>query len=70
MWRETTLLLTGKAVQFANAETYVFSDSVLCVGGISDEPVKAWESRTKWFLETRNLKDLDRIVGEPMEFRV
>ena len=67
MWRETTLL-TDRAVQFATAKTYDFSDSVLCLGGISTEPVKAWESRIKWFLETRYLKDLDRIDGEQMEF--
>ena len=36
--RETTLL-TDKAVQFATAETCVFSDSVLCLGRISPEPV-------------------------------
>ena len=30
-WQRTTLL-TDKAVQFATAKTYVFSDSVLCVG--------------------------------------
>ena len=41
---------------------------MLCLGGISTEPVKAWESRITWFLETRCLKDLDRIDGEPMEF--
>ena len=40
MWRETTLL-TDRAVQFATAKTYVFSDTVLCLGGISTEPVKA-----------------------------
>ena len=67
MWRETTLL-TDRAVQFSTAQTYVCSDSVLCLGGISDEPVEAWESRIRWFLETRYLKDLDRIDGEPMEF--
>ena len=66
MWRETTLF-TDRAVQIATAQTYVFSDSVLCLGGISDEPVKAWESRIKWFLETRYLKDLDRIDGKLME---
>ena len=66
-WRETTLL-TDRAGQFATATTYVFSDSVLCLGGISTEPVKAWESRIKWFLETRCLKDLDRTDGEPTEF--
>ena len=38
-----------------------------CLGGISTEPVKAWESRIKWCLETCHLKDLDRIDGEPME---
>ena len=67
MERETTLL-TDRAVQFATAKTYVFSDSVLCLGGISDEPVEAWESRITRFLETRYLKDLDRIDGEPMDF--
>ena len=34
MWRETTLL-SDRAVQFATAKTHVFSDSVLCLGGIS-----------------------------------
>ena len=67
MWRETTLLI-DRAVQFAIAKTYVFSDSVLCVGGNSTEPVKAWESKIKWFSETRHLKELDRIDGEPVEF--
>ena len=46
--RETTLL-TDRAVQLTTAKTYVFSDSVLCLGGISTEPVKAWESKIKWF---------------------
>ena len=41
---------------------------MLCLGGISDEPVKAFESSIKLFLETRYLKDLDRIDGEPMDF--
>ena len=52
MWRETTLLI-GRAVQLAIAKTYVFSDSVLwCFGGNRTEPVKAWESKIKWVLET------------------
>ena len=44
MWKETSLL-TDRAVQFATAETFGFSDSVLCLGGISDEPVEALKSR-------------------------
>ena len=63
MWRETTLL-TDRAVQLATAKTYVISDSVRCLGSISDEPVKAWESRIRWLLETRYLKELDRIDRE------
>ena len=41
-------LSTDRGVQFATAQTYVFSDSVLCLGGISDETVKAWESETRY----------------------
>ena len=48
--RETTLL-TDRAVQFATAKTYVFSDPVLSLGGISTEPVKAWVRKIKWFSE-------------------
>ena len=40
LWRETTLL-TGRDVHIATAKTYVFSDSVPCLEGTSDEPVKA-----------------------------
>ena len=67
MWRETTLL-TDRGVQFATANTYILSDSVPCLGGISDEPVEAWKNKISWYLENRNLKDLNRIDGEPMEF--
>ena len=55
-------LLCDRAGQILESQTYVFSDSVLCLGGIRTEPVQAW------YLETRHLKELDRIDGEPMEF--
>ena len=48
MWRETTLL-TDRVVQFATATTYVFSGSVLCLGGISTEPVKAGKAKSNGF---------------------
>ena len=63
-----TALLTDRAVQFASVKTFVFYDSLLFLGGISTEPVRAWESKILGFLETRYLKDLDRIDGKPMEF--
>ena len=66
-WRSTTLLC-DKAIEITVAKIYVFADSVLCLGGISTEPVQAWVNKTEWYLETRYLKDLNRIDGEPMEF--
>ena len=50
------------------SKTYVFFDSVLCLGGISPEPVQAWKDKIKWYLETRYLKELDQIDGQPLEF--
>ena len=38
-WRST--LLCDKAIEITNAKTNVFSDSALCLGGISDQPVEA-----------------------------
>ena len=51
MWRETTLL-TDRAVQLANDKYYVFSDPVLCLGGISTEPVKHGKARLNVFGNT------------------
>ena len=51
MWQRTTLL-TDRAVQFATAKTFVFSDSVLCMGGISPDPVKAWKEKIDWFMHS------------------
>ena len=67
MWRETSLLC-DRDVHITKSKTCVFADSVLCLGGISTEPIQAWKDKIKWFLKTRHLKDLDRIDGEPTEF--
>ena len=61
-------LLCDKAIEITNAQTYVFADSVLCLGQMSDQPVEAWKIKIKWYLENRYLNGLNRIDGEPMEF--
>ena len=48
MWRESSLLCDG-AGRTMNSKTNVFSDSVLCLGGISPEPVQAWKDKIKWY---------------------
>ena len=66
-WRSSTLLC-DKAIAITINKTYIFADSVLCLGSISDQLVEAWKNEIKWYLENRYLKDLNRIDEEPMEF--
>ena len=63
-------ILCDRAVHIMKFKTYVFADSGLCLGSISDQSVLAWKDKIKWYLETRCLKDLDRIDGETMEFEL
>ena len=42
--------------------------AVLCMGGISSNPVKASKEKIDWFINSRQYKELDRADGEPMEF--
>ena len=65
-WRSTTPLC-DKAIEITNAKTYVFADSVLCLGSIRDQPDEVWKNKIMWYLENRCLKDLSRINGEPTE---
>ena len=48
-WMSTSLL-SEKACRFTNAKTYVFSDCVLCVGKMGDDPVATWKSKIIWYL--------------------
>ena len=43
-WKWTTLL-TDRAVQLSTARAYVFTDSVLCIRRISENPVSAWKEK-------------------------
>ena len=66
-WRSTSLLCDS-TYQITNAKTYVFADSVPCLGSMRDEPIEVWKNEIKRFLENNDLKDLDRIDGWPTEF--
>ena len=65
---EKTTLLTDRAVQLSTAKTYVFSDSVLCMGRNSENPLSAWKEKVDCFMNSSQCRELDRIDGEPMEF--
>ena len=46
-WRSTTTLLCDKVIETTNAKTFVFADSVLCLGSISDQRVEALKLEAK-----------------------
>ena len=66
--RSATSLLRDRIHQISNAKTYVFADSVLCLGGVKENPNEAWKEKIMWYFENNHLKDLHRIDGQSMEF--
>ena len=66
-WSATSLLC-DRIHQISDAKTYVFADSVLCLGCLKENPNEAWKEKIKWYFDSNLLKDLNRIDGEPMEF--
>ena len=64
--------LTGdeQIINLQRTKVYVFSDSVLCLGKMNENPQSnmAWEDRLTWFKSSQEFRALDRIDGEPMEF--
>ena len=53
-------------------KVYVFSDSVLCLGKMNENPQSnhAWEDSLKWFKSSPEYRPLDGIDGEPNGTRV
>ena len=64
------LSLVGDEEVISLQRTKVFSDSVLCLGKMNENPQLnyAWEGRLTWFKSLSEYRALDRIEGEPMEF--
>ena len=58
----------SRAYRIAHARAYVFSDSVLCVGKMGDDPIATWKSKIKWYSENNHFKDMNRIDCMPTEF--
>ena len=54
----------------SHTEVYVFSDSVLCLGKMNENPQlnTVWEDKLTWFKSSSQYRALDTIEGEPMEF--
>ena len=69
-WKHLSLIGDEGVVSLSRAKVYVFSDSVLCLGKMSENPLSniVWEDKLKWFKSSSQYRALDTIDGEPMEF--
>ena len=69
-WKDLSLIGDERIINLQRTKVYVFSDSVLCLGKMNENPRSniAWEQRLEWFKSSPEYRTLDRIDGEPMEF--
>ena len=65
-----SLIGDERVINLQHTKVYVFSDSVLCLGKIFENPESndAWEERLGWFKSSPAYRSFDIIDGEPMEF--
>ena len=69
-WKYLSLIGDGRIINLQRTKVYVFSDSVLCLGKIHQNPEsnEAWKKRIEWITSSQSYRDFDGINGEPTEF--
>ena len=69
-WKPLSLVNDEEVISLSHAKIYVFSDSVLCLEKMNQNPTSniAWERQLDWFTDSSQYRTLDTIDGEPMEF--
>ena len=69
-WKQSSLVNDEEVISLSHAKVYVFSDSVLCLGKVNQNPTSntVWEEQLTWFKYSTQYRTLDTIDGEPMEF--
>ena len=69
-WKQLSLVSDEEVISPSHANVYVFSDSVLCLGKVNQNPTPnaVWEEQLSWFKDSPQYRTLDTIDGEPMEF--
>ena len=65
-----SLIGDERIINLQRTKVHVFSDSVLCLGKIWQNPEsnEAWEQRLGWIKSAQSYRNFDRIDGEPTEF--
>ena len=69
-WKQLSLVNDEEVISLSHAKVYVFSDSVLCLGKMHQNPqsITLWADKLTWFKRSSQYRTLDTIDGEPMEF--
>ena len=69
-WKQSFLVSDEEVISLSHAKVHVFSDSVLCLGKMNENPQSnyAWEDKLTRFKRSSQYRTLDTVDGEPMEF--
>ena len=69
-WKQLSLFNDEEVISLSHAKVHAFSDSVLCLGKMNQNPTSnsAWEEKLSWFKDSSQYRTFDTIDGEPMEF--
>ena len=69
-WRQLSSINDEEVVSLSHAKVYVFSDYVLCLGKMHQNPASntVWEEQLSRFKSSSQYRTLDTVDGEPMEF--
>ena len=68
-WKHVSLVGGEKVISLSHTKVCVFSDSVLCLGKMNENPQSnyPWEDRLTWFKSSSEYRASDTIDSEPME---
>ena len=67
-WKQLSLVNDEEVISLSHAKVYVFSDSVLCLGKMNQNPTSnsAWEDKLTWLKSLSKYRTLDTIDGQNM----
>ena len=70
-WKQLSLVNDEEVISLSHAKVYVFSDFVLCLGKMNQNPTSntVWEQQLGSFKDLSQYIALDTIDGEPMELQ-
>ena len=69
-WRRLSLIGDETVINLQSTKVYVFSDSVLCLGGVLQHPDcnEGWRNRVTGIKSGKSYRDFEGINGESTEF--